>query len=64
MENELLVITSAQMMALIYKSKFGTQKELIVLSILKYKHCVKSHVVYHVTILLKNRKLLTNWWPV
>ena len=64
MENELLAITSAQMMGLICKSKFGTQKELIVLSILKHKHCVNKSRGMSRDHFAKNRTLLTNWWPV
>ena len=46
------------------KSKFGTQKELIVLNILKYKYCVnKSHGMSRDQF-AKNRKLLTNVLPV
>ena len=34
-------------------SKFATNKELIVLNILRCKYCVISHVICHVTIFLK-----------
>ena len=46
------------------KSKFGTQKELIVLNSLKSKYCVnKSHDMSRDQF-AKNRKLLTNVLPV
>ena len=46
------------------ESKFGTHKELIVLNILKYKHCVNKSRDMSRDHFAKNRKLLTNWWPV
>ena len=57
MENDLLAINfGADDDA---ESKFGTHKELIVLNILKYKSSGISRDHF-----AKNRKLLTNWWPV
>ena len=46
------------------ESKFGIHKELIVLNILKYKHCVNKSRDMSRDHFAKNRKLLTNWWPV
>ena len=54
MENELLAITLAQMMVL--SQNLAHVKSINIVLI--------SHVICHVTILLKKRKLLTNWWPV
>ena len=42
------------------ESEFGTHKELTVINILKYKHCVNKSRDHFA----KNRELLTNWWPV
>ena len=44
--------------------KFGTHEELIVLNILKYKYCVDKSPDMSRDHFVKNRKLLTNWWPV
>jgi len=46
------------------KSKFGTHKELIVLNIFKYKYSVNKSRDMSRDHLAKNRRLLTNWWPV
>ena len=46
------------------ESKFGTHKELIVLTILKYKYGVNKSRDMSRDHFAKNRKLLTNWWPV
>ena len=46
------------------ESKFGTYKELIVLSILKYKYCVNKSRGMSRDHLAKNHKLLRNWWPI
>ena len=46
------------------ESKFGTHKELIALNILKYKHSVNKASDMSRGHFAKNRKLLTNWWPV
>ena len=40
------------------ESKFGTHKELIVLNILKYKHCVNKSFDMSRVHFAKNRKLL------
>ena len=45
------------------ESKFGAHKEIIVLNILKYKHCVNKARDMSRDHFAKNRKLLTNWWP-
>ena len=45
------------------ESKFGAHKELIVLNILKYKHCVNKARDMSRDHFAKNGKLLTNWWP-
>ena len=42
----------------------NSYKELIVLNILKYKHCVNKSRDMSRDPFAKNRKLLTNWWPV
>ena len=42
----------------------NSYKELIVLTILKYKHCVNKSRDMSRDHFAKNRKLLTNWWPV
>ena len=42
----------------------NSYKELIVLNILKYKHCVNKSRDMSRDHFAKNRKLLTNWWPV
>ena len=46
------------------ESKFGTHKDIIVLKILKYKYCVNQSRNMSREHFAKNRKLLTNWWPV
>ena len=46
------------------ESKFGTHKELIALNILNYKHNVNKSRDMSRGYFAKNRKLLTNWWPV
>ena len=46
------------------ESKTGTHKELNILTILKYKHCVNKSRDLSCDHFAKNRKLLTNWWPV
>ena len=46
------------------ESKFGTHKELIVLTILKYKYGVNKSRDMSRDHFAKNRKLLTKWWPV
>ena len=46
------------------ESKFGTNKELIVLNILKYEYCVNKSRDMSRDHFAKNCKLLTNWWPV
>ena len=46
------------------ESKFRTHKELIVLNILKYRHCVNKSRDMLRDHFAKNRKLLTNWWSV
>ena len=61
MENELLAIYGLDDGA---GSKFGTHKELIVLNILKYNHCVNKSRDMSRDHFAKNRKLLSNWWPV
>ena len=61
-ENDLLAITSAWMMAL--NQNFGTHKELIVRNILKYKYRVNESRDMAREHFAKNLKLLTNWWPV
>ena len=38
--------------------------ELMVLNILKYKHCVNKSRDMSRDHFAKNRKLLTSWWPV
>ena len=43
------------------EQKFGTRKELIVLNIFQYKFFVNKMSRDYFA---KNRKLLTNWWPV
>ena len=43
------------------ESKFGAHKELIVLKILKYKHCVNKSRDMSRDHFAKNRKLFTNW---
>ena len=45
-------------------SKFGTHKELIAFNILKYKYYVNQSCDMSRDHFTKNRKLLTNWWPV
>ena len=42
------------------ESEFGTYKELTVIDILKYKHCVNKSRDSHETILLK----IVNYWPI
>ena len=44
--------------------KFGTLKELFVLNISSYKYCVNNSRDMSRGHFAKNRKLLTNWWPV
>ena len=44
------------------ESKFGTQKELTVLNILKYEYCVNKSRDMSRDHFAKNCKLLTNWW--
>ena len=62
MENDLLAINfGADDDA---ESKFGTHKELIVLNILNYKYWVNKSGDMSREHFAKNRKLLTNWWPV
>ena len=46
------------------ESEFGTYKELTVIDILKYKHCVNKSRDKSRDNFAKNRELLTNWWPV
>ena len=46
------------------ESEFGTHKELTVINILKYKHCVNKSRDKSRDHFAKNRELLTNWWPV
>ena len=46
------------------ESKFGTHTELIVLNILNYKYWVNKSGDMSREHFAKNRKLLTNWWPV
>ena len=43
--------------------EFGTRKELTVINILKYKHCVNKSRDKPRDHFAKNRELLTNWWP-
>ena len=45
------------------ESKFGTHKELIVLSILKYIQRVNMSRDMSLNHFAKNRKLLSSWWP-
>ena len=42
----------------------GTHKELIDLNILRYKYCPSQSRDMSRDHFAKNRKLLTNWWPV
>ena len=44
--------------------KFGIHEELMVLKILKHKHGVNKSRDMSPDNFAKNRKLLTNWWPV
>ena len=62
MENELLAITLAKMMVL-NPSKLAHLK-LIVLNILKYKHCVSKSLAMSRDHFANNRRLLVNWQPV
>ena len=39
-------------------------KELTVINILKYKHCVNKSRDKSRDHFAKNRELLTSWWPV
>ena len=43
--------------------QFGTNKELIVLNILRYKCCVNKSRDMSSDHFPNNCKLLTNWWP-
>ena len=61
MENQFLTVTSAEMMVL---NQNLAPKELIVLNILKYKHRVNKSRDMSRGYFSKNRKLLTNWWPL
>ena len=45
------------------ESKFGTHKELIVLTILKYIQRVNMSRGMSRDHFAKNRKLLSSWWP-
>ena len=62
MENEFLALTLVTDDGA--ESKFGTHKKLIVLNIFNYKHCVNKSRDMSRGDFAKNRKLLTNWWPV
>ena len=53
-------ITSVKMMAL----NQNLELIVIVLNILKYKYCVNKSGDMSRDHFAKNRKLLTNWWPV
>ena len=46
------------------ESEFGTHKELTIINILKYKHCVNKSRDKSRDHFAKNRELLTSWWPV
>ena len=43
------------------ESEFGTHKELTIINILKYKHCVNKSRDKSRDHFAKNRELLTNW---
>ena len=44
--------------------KFGIHKELIVLNFLMYKYSFNKFYDMSFDLFAKNRKSLTNWWPV
>ena len=59
--DDLLAISLAQVMAL---NQNLAQRDLIVLNISKQKYCFNKSRDMSRDHFAKNRKLLTNWWPI